>query len=279
MTKSGDLDVKVLDVTPLMAAEWLGQNVNNRNIRQARVHELMRELRAGRWQLNGETVKIGDDGSLRDGQHRLTAIVETGITAKMVVAFGIPEEAMTTIDVGAARTSSDMLRIDGSFSDPALVSALAIKALAYRLGGNAGSTFYMDERNFRIRPSKAQVLEYASAHRDSAQRSALIARRACKQFRVSPSVVGMAAHLTEFVSIEGSQEFFELFASGEGFSGMGPLMARNRLIKLGMMHRLSETAQACILLDAWNQTFAKKNVRTLKTNDIRMDPDVPRWTA
>ena len=48
-----------------------------------------------------------------NGQHRLTAIVNTGITVPCIVVAGIDDDALPTIDTGLTRSSKDVLGIEG----------------------------------------------------------------------------------------------------------------------------------------------------------------------
>lgn len=57
-------------------------------------------------------IAFDKNGILRDGQHRLTAIVDEGRDAKMVVTFGIAPEAFSVMDTGSRRTASDVLEIN-----------------------------------------------------------------------------------------------------------------------------------------------------------------------
>jgi hypothetical protein len=63
-------------VTPEIAEYILKvANCNNRNISKATVDSYVNDIWNGAWKDNGERVKFGKDGNLRDGQHRLSAIV------------------------------------------------------------------------------------------------------------------------------------------------------------------------------------------------------------
>lgn len=58
------------------AADYLQYNTNNRPIRQSHVDHLADEMLSGRWKFNGESIIFDDQGVLRNGQHRLTAILK-----------------------------------------------------------------------------------------------------------------------------------------------------------------------------------------------------------
>lgn len=46
-------------------------------------------MKTGRWVLNGETICFDSNGVLRDGHHRLLAIIESGVTIEVLVVRGV----------------------------------------------------------------------------------------------------------------------------------------------------------------------------------------------
>lgn len=78
----------IIDVTPGMAVEWLRENAANRVLTESRVDILAESMRNGSWELRRPGITIGREGDLCDGQHRLSAIVKTGLTVRMYVATG-----------------------------------------------------------------------------------------------------------------------------------------------------------------------------------------------
>jgi hypothetical protein len=109
-------------ITPARAQELLGSNQRNRNLRPGLVNELAAAMERGEWELNGETIKVAEDGTLIDGQHRLQAVVDSGVAIDTVIVWDLLPEAQDTIDVGRRRRLADVLAIEG-YSDPAALAA------------------------------------------------------------------------------------------------------------------------------------------------------------
>ena len=97
------------DVTPQMAHVWLTHNTNNyRKLSSANIKNLKAELTGGVWMATTQGVGFDTNGVLVDGQNRLTAILQTGITAEdMLVCYNLPEDAKFKIDVGRGRSIAD----------------------------------------------------------------------------------------------------------------------------------------------------------------------------
>lgn len=115
---------RVIKFTPALAERILDNNRLNRPLRQGRVEQYARDMKAGRWAANGETIKLTQDGDLLDGQHRLFAVVESGKEIEMLLVEGLDPAVMPTIDTGAPRTFGDVLGIQGGKNNLVTASVL-----------------------------------------------------------------------------------------------------------------------------------------------------------
>jgi len=104
----------IIIITPEQAKKWLEKNngggKGNRKVSQRQLTFLTESILRGQWVLNGETIKIGKDGSVIDGQHRLMAIVKSGMSVASLVVFDCDLESYNTIDKGRARTAGETFR-------------------------------------------------------------------------------------------------------------------------------------------------------------------------
>lgn len=101
-------------IDPARAASYLSvRHPNQRRIRQHRVKSYMRDLESGTWSPTHEAVAFDENGNLIDAQHRLTAIVQSGIGAWMPVARGVPARSIANIGTGLVRGAADGLLMAG----------------------------------------------------------------------------------------------------------------------------------------------------------------------
>src|SRR5689334_16796059 len=114
---------RVVLVTPKLAREWLEKNDCNRPLSLATVARYAADMRAGKWELNGETIIFSKRGLL-DGQHRLHAVIEADVSVEMLVVHDVECRAFSTIDSGKARTFADVLGIDGHKNASVLASSV-----------------------------------------------------------------------------------------------------------------------------------------------------------
>ena len=129
-----DLKSEFMLITPLIAAAMLATMGANRRQNPARIRSFSNLLLAGLFVTTHQGIGFAKkDGRLVDGQHRLEAIVNTGIAAELMVTRGLSEAAVLAIDSGRSRSSLDGLRIRGK-----IVSQLKLRALKIIAYGPTG---------------------------------------------------------------------------------------------------------------------------------------------
>ncbi len=128
------IDAVPMLVTPELAMTWLTMTPyqGQRAVRQHRVAELAQEMIQGRFRLSTIDIRrVGDGDSTKryliNGQHRLRAIVESGVAQMMVV---VESEADSMDDVAA----------DYATVDRPLVRSYLDAMTAYGLGDELGLT-------------------------------------------------------------------------------------------------------------------------------------------
>lgn len=111
-----NVEAKIETVTPEMAKDWLEGQAKNRKWKRDVVDRYKSEMVQGNWQINGQPIIIDAQGRLIDGQHRLMAIIETGLSIKMLIVRGIREDAIKTIDTGKKRSMGDIFQMQGVYN-------------------------------------------------------------------------------------------------------------------------------------------------------------------
>lgn len=85
------LTVEVEDITPEMAEKYLSNNFKHREITQERVDKFVNKMHDSEWKFNGKVIIFDDKGMLLNGQHRLTAVVQSGVTLRTLVVRGVTQ--------------------------------------------------------------------------------------------------------------------------------------------------------------------------------------------
>ena len=148
---------KKILITPEIATTILEHyNDNNRKIRLATVRKYLSDMKNGCWFENGQSQWIGfyEDGKLADGQHRLMAIKDAGISMFFNVEFGISKAAAFAIDNHAPRRMEDQIKIEGEhrWIDKSIIAICRLSIEALNSGSSRGIT-------------TSEVVEFANRHR------------------------------------------------------------------------------------------------------------------
>lgn len=106
---------EMIDVDPELAMQHLDNMILNRPVSDATVDTIAGLMMAGLWKDNGETIKFSPDGRLIDGQHRMWAVVRAKKTVRMLAAYNVPLDAVSTIDtLCKPRTLGDTIALAGT---------------------------------------------------------------------------------------------------------------------------------------------------------------------
>lgn len=84
----------------------------NRRYEPKRAQFYASQMKNGDWQNNGEDMHIAKSGRILNGQHRLHAIIMSGVSLKMGIKYDI-DDSVFIYDRGRMRSSSDTLTMKG----------------------------------------------------------------------------------------------------------------------------------------------------------------------
>ena len=230
-------------ITPDLALEILGDNENNRNVRPRVVGNYSRDMKAGNWALNGESIKIDINGSLIDGQHRLNAVIVADVPVQMMVVRGLPPEAKATVDSGAVRLNADLLAINGEKHVTTLSATM--RRLWLREQG-------IHLTHASVSPTKSELADFLTAHPEV--RRAVNASVALGLGIGFPaSATASAMYLTEKVNAEKSEWFFNRVADEDVPVGHPARLLRKKIIDHRLSgKRMSTDESLGYMVRAWN---------------------------
>lgn len=111
-------------IGPAEAEEMLKQVETQRKLISGHVQFLAREMKEGRWKINGDTIRFAGK-KLYDGQHRLHAVIQSGVSIWVLIVEELPEDVFDSIDTGRMRQAGDVLSTYNMGSNPFLMAAAA----------------------------------------------------------------------------------------------------------------------------------------------------------
>jgi hypothetical protein len=256
---------KVVDVTPALAEKWIGQNTHNRKVRENAILGYARDMEAGNWAENGESIKFAADGTLLDGQHRLHAIALSGVTIRLLVVTGLKNAAQETMDDGRKRTVADALTLR---KEPNAVQLASITRRV--LMWNQGTY-----RNVGSRPpTNTESLTFLGEHPELRE-STSVAVSLRKAVALPSSVVGLTHWLFNRVDVTDAAWFFDRLGTGANLPQYHPVLTlrkRAKEINDGP-GRVPEDMLLAFVIKAWNAYRDGEQIRILRFNPGGANPE------
>lgn len=129
-------------ITPKLAKELLAMNEGNRKIKKSTGFYASQMLN-GEWKENGEPIIIDRNGLLKDGQHRLHAVIEANYSYRAPVISNVDPDVMDTIDTGINRSLTDVLEFNG-FKNASATASIIKGIMGYE---NGTKSYLSDDLN------------------------------------------------------------------------------------------------------------------------------------
>lgn len=253
---SPDNNVDVVDIGPESAQLMLTvMNTHNRNIKPPKVDQFARAMREGEWKFNGNRICISDTGVILDGQHQLSAIVDSGTTQKFIVVKGLPEDTQETMDTGSQRSIGDVLKLRG-YPSSIQLGVIARTILSYKKSQTLVTWARRD-----IMPW--EIVSYVDENADILLDS-LHAGSAAKRYLNRPSVTSLASlhYLFSLVSTEDADAFFFMLRTGEGIDNESVRTLRKALT-LNHHHAMNSNTAIAVTVKAFNYWREGRDVKHL----------------
>jgi hypothetical protein len=120
----------------------------NRPVKKTVVEKYTRDMKAGRWLKTTTPLKFDTGGKLFDGQHRLWALIEAGISFEFLVARGCNPDERHVQDIGAGRNVRDILSFEG---DKVRMLAVAVANAMARSFQTTFTPTIQEQREYYLR--------------------------------------------------------------------------------------------------------------------------------
>lgn len=268
-------------ITPETAADLLGRNIQNRPVSQKRVRQYMNDMISGRWEENGEAIKITADGRLADGQHRLKAVIQANRAMRLLVVRGLGSDAIPTLDTGKTRSAGDVLALTGLFpKGDATSTAQAARLLIRYEGGKEGTGTWLtaiDGGSQKLATTNQIVFDYCRAHLKE-----LTDNQAWLKTTMNTSSMLTAGERLFFFTIfsrldpAAAKEFMLQVFKGVGLPETGTMLFLNeylRRVKMkAALHSASHTRHTVV--KCWNSVRAGRDIKHAGNIQARNDDGI-----
>lgn len=179
-------------ITPEVAKSLLKSNTCNfRSLNNSRVIKYARDMAASAWLDCGDPLRISATGVLLDGQHRLHAIIKSGVSVSMVVIADLDERSAMMMDKGQSRTVSSWMQ-HKKIKNASNIASLSRAVLVHRLGLWSQPAWASDKY------TDSDVIAIGERHEETLQSALRTARIAENKTYIATSILATLMHEAAF---------------------------------------------------------------------------------
>lgn len=250
-TEAKNVKASIEQITPEMAHEYLKSNHDNRKDSNKHIEWLASQMTAGKWMLTHQGIAFDDKDHLRDGQHRLKAIIKSMTTQPMLVVRGLSADTFTVMDTGKNRGAQDVLYIEGYKEHSRELAIMARAVLEWDTGAYRQLGRLAKVTNFMI----LNCVQQNEAMTDTIAKFMTLQKdnKGIMAGSMAATFVWIFAHLkdSDFATAE---DFFERLYTGANLDQHSPILhLRNFFLKEKMqVNKIPKVVKIAILIKGWN---------------------------
>lgn len=193
-------------ITPEMAANLLETTSNNRKISNGTVQAYMSDILNGNWdETVGTAISIDSDGVLRDGQHRLTAVVRAGVGIHSWVCRNVSSDGI--YDNNRKRSNSDQIAIMRADFDPVYKSTRYISVARALIAKASGDN--------RRKVTPKEIIDFTDEHKKDLDEFFLnMPQSTVSKISLAAVFLGLFCAFMNGVNIEDISDFYDVLCTG-----------------------------------------------------------------
>lgn len=266
-----NFSIKPMLVTPKYAEELLKMNTNNRKVRQAKIDSLAESMKKGEWELSNDAIVISEGNVLLNGQHRLLAVIKSGVPCNFIIYTGAPDSAFGIMDTPALRSLADVVQHKGEANHTNTAATVNKLALLLADHENGYETTYRFSRNL-IHTRKELIDLYERYTNDI---SYWLKECRCiyqTNIQIVPlaTMVSFAVFLNSVLlhSEENILAFYKELLVDGACKNSTILYARKKFLRHKMkVETMRQEDFLRYIIRAWNDFILGKQVQIIKTNE------------
>lgn len=247
-------------VTPEIARKWLDKNFGNRRIKSGRVSRYIQDIKADRWPYTADPMHFDTFGRLRNGQHRLSAIIAANMPLKCLIVYDFPPESADALDRGGSRSNADRFEMATEKNAVLLAGTLKILYL-YEVDKLGSAQEYIP----------IEGLKFAKSKYPDVQESIMSVRKESLKILAPFSVLAAMHCLFWDLGGEKTLDFFAGLETGANLDTGNPILTlRDQLLKLRRNKKVKKpTNQTCAwFIKSWNAFCKDEKIKLLRWRGI-----------
>jgi hypothetical protein len=248
-------------ITPSIAIEMLKNNDGNRRMKMPSVYRYSQEMKNGKWKEDtGELIKISKSGKVLDGQHRLKAVIHSGVSIYFHIAYGLSDEIFDVLDTGSLRNAADSFFISGIKNSNAVPSMISLNDLLLK-----GAKDTNGQKNVKL--SNSELLDKYNVNPifwDNVSRKSMNWYNSFSKI-LAPSIIG--GMYSTFIYKDSAQAnlFMAELCEGINVTNNTINILRNVLIKDKISSKkMPMDMKLALIIKCWNLYRTNSTVKILK---------------
>lgn len=248
-------------ITPEIAKVLLEKNNENRPLDRAKINLYTQEMIEGKWQTaTGETIKVAKSGRVLDGQHRLYAIIESGVSLEFDLCQNLPEECFSVIDTGKMRSATDVFFISGISNSKTMPSILA-KYHQLKKGLRVGAKKY----NKLTNSDALELYKNRSLFWDETFKKTISWYKDFSKILAPAMIGGMYAYFYD-INEEQAEQFFDDLTSQMTKNINIALLKKKLIDNKVSTKKINATYTEAYIIKAWNLFRKNQDAKVLSIN-------------
>lgn len=267
---------EVVNLTPDLAEEYLAKlPERQRTLSQPSVDMYASDMLEGEWIFAGDPIRFNVNDELVDGQHRCTAVRESGRAVPALVIRGLDADAILNLDNGRRRTFADDLRIKGYANHTALASLVA-RVWHWEHGnfGYKGVPMVRHALYANTNPTRSQLWATLLEHPELIEVTTHAQRIYRYLGNVSVTVIGFSWWLLGQADVDRREKFFHELVTGSSQNNPEyPINVLRRVAtrRMGSAEKLQSWVWLAYVIKAWNAWYNEQSISFLRM------PTPARW--
>jgi hypothetical protein len=267
---------RIEEISPEVAKLILSQyNTDNRKESKAHVNFLAEQMADGQWREDAyDPIKFSVSGRLLDGQHRLSAVVQSGKTFKFLVIRDLSDDIFETLDTGKMRSAADVLKIAG-IDNYVKMSALARAIINHRRGA-MNSVIEGTGGNRSASTSNKEILSFVREN-DLTEYVIFGRARYCDSRILNEKEWALLYYLFSAKSESEAEDFLVTLSKGVELKLGSPQHTLRQKLEQNMMSagtRLNPRAKLFYIVRAWNAYRKGEEIKIFKYDPKGQFPEI-----
>lgn len=264
-------EIKQVMIDPAQAKELLQRNKNNRNVRENQVEALAAAMTRGDWELSNDAIVVSEGGLLLNGQHRLLAVIRSGVVCPFILFTGASDSSFDIMDTPTIRRISDVIQRKGGTNTVRCESVIG-KFLNLCYDMNQGWETVARFNNRVEATRKARIEVYETLDKDIHKWLNICDRLLTQNITIAPITLLAAFSLFLEKSLHHPEEKITDFLKElciDGRSKNGTILhVRKKLIRHKMKaDLLPRHDDFRYIIRAWNDFLQNRSVQTINTRE------------